>query len=172
MKQEQTAIGQPQPLLGEPLPSRHLVANTLLLLQSAFERWSKASCASQVTNCDLSRQQLWLLRMLQNEDLSMASLARRLNVTPPVVTGLVDRLERPGYLQRVPDPVDRRRCHLIVTETGRAVSRSADDATQTFIAWQLDALPDDEISVLVKGIAVLNRFIAPSTTTECFAPER
>ncbi|WP_377340276.1 MarR family winged helix-turn-helix transcriptional regulator [Plantactinospora siamensis] len=40
---------------------------------------------------------------------SSGELARQLGLTPGAVTGLVDRLARAGYAQRVPDATDRRR---------------------------------------------------------------
>jgi DNA-binding MarR family transcriptional regulator len=45
-------------------------------------------------------------------------LARELGLTPGAVTGLVDRLARAGYAQRVPDAADRRKT-LVVVDTDR-----------------------------------------------------
>ncbi|MCK9869587.1 MarR family transcriptional regulator [Nocardiopsis dassonvillei] len=41
--------------------------------------------------------------------LTAGALAELTGLTPGAVTGLVDRLHRLGYVQRVPDPADRRR---------------------------------------------------------------
>lgn len=41
--------------------------------------------------------------------LTAGALARQTGLTSGAVTGLVDRLERAGYVRRVPDPGDRRR---------------------------------------------------------------
>lgn len=45
-------------------------------------------------------------------------LARELGLTPGAVTGLVDRLVRAGYAQRVPDATDRRKA-LVVADADR-----------------------------------------------------
>jgi DNA-binding MarR family transcriptional regulator len=41
--------------------------------------------------------------------LAAGALAPQLGVGPSAVTGIIDRLERSGYVRREPDPTDRRR---------------------------------------------------------------
>ncbi|MBS0383529.1 MAG: MarR family transcriptional regulator [Proteobacteria bacterium] len=48
-------------------------------------------------------------------------LARALNYNPGAMTRLLDKLEQLGYLQRVPDPTDRRALQLELTPAGRDV---------------------------------------------------
>jgi len=67
---------------------------------------------------DLTPQQIGLLRML-DEPMSMRAFAEDLSCDPSNVTGLVDRAERLGLVQRVPDPRDRRIRMLTLTPKGR-----------------------------------------------------
>jgi DNA-binding MarR family transcriptional regulator len=53
--------------------------------------------------------------METSRGLTAGELAIQAGVTPGAVTGLVDRLEKAGYVRRVPDPADRRRTRLEVT---------------------------------------------------------
>lgn len=48
--------------------------------------------------------------------MTMTDLGRRIPLSRAAVTTLTDRLERLGYVKRVPDPTDRRRILLEVTE--------------------------------------------------------
>jgi len=48
-------------------------------------------------------------------------LADRLALTSASATALADRLERAGYVERRPDPADRRRVRLIVTDRAKQV---------------------------------------------------
>ncbi|MCW2920254.1 MAG: transcriptional regulator, MarR family [Thermoleophilia bacterium] len=48
--------------------------------------------------------------------MTMTELGRRIPLSRAAVTTLTDRLERLGYVKRVPDPTDRRRILLEVTE--------------------------------------------------------
>jgi DNA-binding MarR family transcriptional regulator len=48
--------------------------------------------------------------------LTAGALAAEAGLTSGAVTGVVDRLERAGYARRVPDPADRRRVKIEVTD--------------------------------------------------------
>jgi DNA-binding MarR family transcriptional regulator len=52
--------------------------------------------------------------------LSQADLGRRLGLDRANVNGIVTRLERDGFVQRTPDPGDRRRLLLTPTDEGAA----------------------------------------------------
>src|SRR5664280_1143038 len=69
---------------------------------------------------DLTPQQVGLLRML-DVPMSMRAYAEDLSCDPSNVTGLVDRAERLGLVERVPDPFDRRVRMLTLTAKGRLI---------------------------------------------------
>jgi DNA-binding MarR family transcriptional regulator len=50
----------------------------------------------------------------------LVDLARRANMTPQAMGELVDELEDLGYVQRRPDPTDRRAKIIMLTARGRA----------------------------------------------------
>jgi DNA-binding MarR family transcriptional regulator len=58
----------------------------------------------------------------------MRRLAQQLKCEPSNVTGIVDRLEARGLVERRPDPSDRRVKLAAATEEGRRVARSLRDA--------------------------------------------
>ena len=89
-----------------------------LLLQLAFER-VHAHLAAVVAELDLAPMQAKALHELDVEEpISMRELARRLGADPSNVTGLVDRLEARGLVERRPDPHDRRIKGLALTAPG------------------------------------------------------
>jgi DNA-binding MarR family transcriptional regulator len=51
----------------------------------------------------------------------MVALAVALDCDPSNITGLVDKLEMKGFIQRQPDPQDRRVKMIVVTEAGAKV---------------------------------------------------
>jgi DNA-binding MarR family transcriptional regulator len=53
--------------------------------------------------------------------MSPSELSQRLIVTRATVTGLIDSLERRGFVRRVPNPADRRSLLVEITPTGRDV---------------------------------------------------
>lgn len=53
--------------------------------------------------------------------LSPAEIADRLGSSRATVTGLLDSLEKRGVVRRLPDPQDRRRLQIVLTDDGRSV---------------------------------------------------
>src|SRR6266567_9275610 len=89
-----------------------------LLLQVAFER-VHAHFAAAVAELDLAPMQAKALHELNVEPpISMRELADRLKSDPSNVTGLIDRLEARGLVERRPDPSDRRVKGLALTAAG------------------------------------------------------
>src|SRR3981189_3448604 len=79
-----------------------------LLLQVAFER-VHAHFATVVAELDLAPVQAKALHELDVEPpISMRELAERLKSDPSNVTGLIDRPEARGLVERPPAPRDRR----------------------------------------------------------------
>lgn len=66
---------------------------------------------------DLTYQQAHLLRAM-SEPTPMRGLARRLQLDASNLTGLVDRLEERGLVERRADPADRRVRQLVLTSEG------------------------------------------------------
>lgn len=61
-------------------------------------------------------QALW-----EQEGLMHTELARRLRVQPATITKMLKRMEKTGFLERRPDPDDRRVSRVYLTEAGRAI---------------------------------------------------
>jgi DNA-binding MarR family transcriptional regulator len=67
---------------------------------------------------DLTAAQARLLCVLTDGPKGMAKLAGILGVEKAAMTGLIDRLERRGLVQRTAVPGDRRACHVALTPAG------------------------------------------------------
>src|SRR3984893_17987354 len=89
-----------------------------LLLQLGFGR-VHAHFAAAVAELDLAPVQAKALHELNvDPPISMRELAERLKSDPSNVTGLIDRLEARGLVERRPDPNDRRIKGLALTSAG------------------------------------------------------
>jgi DNA-binding MarR family transcriptional regulator len=67
-----------------------------------------------------------LLALGHEGSLAMGDLARRVAVTEKTITGLVDRLERDGLVERRRDGADRRVIHVALTARGAALAGRLD----------------------------------------------
>lgn len=66
----------------------------------------------------LHLQQFWVLLLAKESPVRMSDIARSLETSQANVTGLVDRLERGGYVSRVRSDADRRVVDVAITERG------------------------------------------------------
>ncbi|MFE1755567.1 MarR family winged helix-turn-helix transcriptional regulator [Streptomyces anandii] len=91
----------------------------------------------------LTGAQARLLSMLSLEPLPMRKLAQKLKCEPSNVTGIVDRLEARGLVERRPDPADRRVKLAAATQEGRRVAQELRDGLR-FAHEPLAGLSDEE----------------------------
>jgi DNA-binding MarR family transcriptional regulator len=66
-----------------------------------------------------------LMQLLREDGQTLANLSRRMLVTAGNLTGLVDRAERDGIVERRPDPSDRRLTRVVLTSRGRKLADRA-----------------------------------------------
>jgi DNA-binding MarR family transcriptional regulator len=88
--------------------------------------------------------------------LTMSELAQLLHCDNSNVTGIADRLEAAGLVERRPLPSDRRVKTLVLTERGAAV-RGAYDARLGRVPPELQALSDEDAERL---LAIMRRATA------------
>lgn len=91
----------------------------------------------------LTGAQARLLGLLSREPLPMRRLARKLKCEPSNVTGIVDRLEARGLVERRPDPDDRRVKVAAATAEGRRIAEGLRESLD-FAREPLAALSEEE----------------------------
>jgi DNA-binding MarR family transcriptional regulator len=105
---------------------------------------------------DLTPQQVGLLRML-DEPMSMRAYAEDLSCDPSNVTGLIDRAERLGLVERLPDPLDRRVRMLTLTAKGRSTRTRVNSDLASGLADALGVATRDasQIAGLLRTMTLL-----------------
>lgn len=94
-------------------------------------------------DCTLARFDL-LANLERQDGQTLAALSRRMLVTAGNLTGLVDRAERDGVVERRPDPSDRRLSRVWLTARGRDLVRSILPAHAEHVSALLAALDAGE----------------------------
>ena len=110
----------------------------------AFKAWLRGS---------LSLVHLHVLTILETEGpLPMSRLADALDVSVASATGIVDRMEQRGLVERRHSASDRRVVQVHETDAGRDVFRAIDAQRRDHITAILDRLTDDELASLLIGL--------------------
>jgi DNA-binding MarR family transcriptional regulator len=96
----------------------------------------------------ISLPQYRLLVSISGHSQRASELAKRVGVSRPTLTSLVDGLEQAGLLRRAPVPNDRRGIQLIPTEAGREAVGRAEIA----LSERLDQLIGDDTARLAGDV--------------------
>jgi len=68
-------------------------------------------------------QMVALLRIYEKKSIRIGHLSKQMRVSAPAITGVIDRLQRDGYLRRVHDEEDRRAINVELTDKGARLAR-------------------------------------------------
>ncbi len=93
---------------------------------------------------ELSLIQVRLLGILRDREPGMNELARHLELEKSSLSGLVDRAEARGLVERVPSDDDRRAATVRMTPLGRRLSRTIADKVNGEVAALLALLPEKD----------------------------
>lgn len=93
----------------------------------------------------ITAPQLLCLRYLdRNGPHTPSELAREISLSQATVTGILDRLESRGLVERRRDLKDRRRVSIHLTLEGKSLSQAAPKPLQELFAGRLAELPYEE----------------------------
>ena len=81
----------------------------------------------------------------RNDEISITELARQTSLGKSTLTSMLDRLERSGYVRRVPSPQDRRVVLIERTEKDKAFQELYIQVSQEMQALFYDGFSDTEI---------------------------
>jgi DNA-binding MarR family transcriptional regulator len=126
-----------------------LFANTIRAL---FRQSSKVF---ETQELNLSPEQHYILRILNSKEESIQSdLAEIMQKDKSAIIRHVDQLEKAGYVVRVNDAIDRRKKHIVITESGISVLKKCEDVISNLMQKNLKGISEEELTnfkrVLIK----------------------
>ncbi|RPF71640.1 MarR family winged helix-turn-helix transcriptional regulator [Aurantiacibacter spongiae] len=95
----------------------------------------------------LARTKL-LICLQKNGSMRGTAIADFFNQSPRTVTEAIDGLERDGFVERTPDPTDRRAKLIGITREGVGAVRTTEPLRERIIGQTFGVLDDDERAML------------------------
>jgi DNA-binding MarR family transcriptional regulator len=141
-----------------PVTENDGFGNNLVWLSVLVQRRYAQICADH----DLTSTQATLLCVIKDEPRGMGDLAQLLGVAKNALSGLVDRIERRGLVQRESLQHDRRAVRLSTTALGKEIVGALYADVAERLPDIAGALPADERRRLADSIA---RITAPARLT-------
>jgi len=113
-----------------------------------------------IPQCDV------LTTLTEKEGVSQQELAKRLYVTKGNISGLIDRLEEAGLVERRSTAADRRQHAICLTEAGRAVAEKAIQVQRRWIASTLGRMTEGDLEALETQLVALRDIVREAQTPE------
>src|SRR5262245_2663379 len=119
----------------------------------------------------LSKLNLYVLMLLDHHGpLTMTKLASLADVSLSNMTGIVDRMEQHGLVERVRDDRDRRLVLVRATDTGAARCQEAEGLRREHLKRLIGTLDGPERTVVLEAGQALARGVARLEASEATAP--
>ena len=118
-----------------------------------MRRWQNH--AAPAVTAPLGPRHVAALQQLRGGPVTVSELAARLGLTLPTVSGVLAGLDRAGFIERQPDPADRRRTIVAIIPAQAAVISEWLDGAASPIARVLDRLSLSEQEAFLKAMDLL-----------------
>lgn len=114
-----------------------------------FVMMTQRSCilnlSGELNRGKLSFPQFFLLTYLSSEDyLTMSAIAKKMGHSTAAATGLVDRLEKLGFVERVHAAEDRRKIMVRITKSGSAIVSTMRQHIASELASLMDEMDEED----------------------------
>jgi DNA-binding MarR family transcriptional regulator len=116
------------------------VATSCTFLLGKLGAVASSRFAERLAGLGIKPRHCAVLELAEPGRLSQLELASRIGVTPSVVVDMLDELEALGAIRRVPQPEDRRRRVVQLTDAGRKLRDQAGRAAHAVDAELLSGL--------------------------------
>jgi DNA-binding MarR family transcriptional regulator len=119
-----------------------------------MRRWQQDGAAPPAP-ASLGPRHAAALQQLRGGPLTVGELAARLGLTLPTVSGVLADLDRAGFVERRPDPADRRRTIAAIVSAQAPLIDEWLDGAAGPLARVLDKLSPSEQQAFVKAMDLL-----------------
>jgi MarR family 2-MHQ and catechol resistance regulon transcriptional repressor len=102
---------------------------------------------------------LMILKESGSEGLSQQELSDHLIVTKSNMVGLVDRLERAGYVERKSHPTDRRFNQIVLTAKGQKLEKQVEQSYFEEVDKMMNVLSASQKKALIQAVDSIRQYI-------------
>ena len=125
-----------------------IIDNLRRVFQVVNEQSKKAEHETGLTG-----PQLWAIKTIAQEAPIMVSeIARRMYLHPTTVVGILDRLEKRGFVVRIRSTEDRRVVRVELTEKGHALVRKSPEVAQGLLVSGLESLNSNKLENIARAL--------------------
>lgn len=135
-----------------PGETREKPVDEVELWRSIADSWKRLQRAAEknLASLDLTPAELRIMRLLREQGSTpMHRFCQETMLSQPSITGIIDKLEDRGLVERVRSLEDRREVLIAITPKGDHAYQKGMDLHRQFVERALSNLKPDEVDVLV-----------------------
>lgn len=145
--------------LKQPLASANHEALLSLVRTSALMQKLSDRFFSQFGLTDVQFNILMILKEHGSAGLSQQELSEHLIVTKSNVVGLIDRLERGGYVKRMSHPSDRRFNQIVLTPNGARLELRIEESYFAEVDKMMNSLTASQKKAVILAMERIRQYI-------------
>lgn len=136
------------------------IAENLIALLPFYHKKIFGPTGQGKTGMQAAQYRMLGVLMREGTPLSMSELGKRLYISKPYMTVLVDQLIEDGHVQRIPDTRDRRVINITITAEGRRHLKQAASRYKDNIKNILSDLDRKDLEDLCQSLEKLRNIIS------------
>jgi DNA-binding MarR family transcriptional regulator len=135
----------------------HWIFKVVRRMGNTFSDLLQAHCTTSGMSYVITPSQWATLAWLDEEDgIPIGTLAQHLDIEASVTTGIVQRLELHGFLERVHDREDRRLVKIFLTASGRELVQALEPVVMAFHQRLFQGFTSEEQRAFLAHLQQLN----------------
>lgn len=135
-----------------------IIQNFITIMPLFKKKLTKPKCLENHDNLNHSHFQI-LVALNEQGRSSISDIAKKLLISTPNMTKLLNKLIDDGFVERIPDQKDRRIINIELTQKGKNhVDNAFEDLVLTF-KERLSSLPDEQLDKLNNSLENLKEVL-------------
>jgi DNA-binding MarR family transcriptional regulator len=99
------------------------------------------------------------LKSSTNFQATQSEIKKFLNLNASTVSGIINRLEKKGYLARLPKSIDKRVVNIVLTSDGYKALSTMPSLLHETLSKKLQQLNDKELTTVEEGLEILVKIL-------------
>lgn len=129
---------------------------TFIKRYHTLRRLIKADMGRTLGDMHLSHMQLMTLKTLSHhEPCGVSELSEQLGLSASTVSGLLDRLEAKGVIERTRDESDHRKVLITLTPEARKMAKQLHASFKDLLGTLVTSLTRDDMGAMLRGMNVV-----------------
>ncbi|KAF2955763.1 MarR family transcriptional regulator [Marinitoga sp. 38H-ov] len=130
----------------------------VMILFKEIRELVKKTMVTSFEDCEITSSQWMLLgALLKNGRMTMSELSNYIGLSNSTVSGIVDRLEKQGYIKRIRDDNDRRKVFVEITEKFNDIAKKRHESIEKKFEERLHKVSENELDIVIDGLKILKK---------------